>query len=266
MRILYTYRSLAIWGGIERVLIDKMNYLSKQLGYDVYMLTTCQGRHAIPYALDTRVYIDDLGIQFHKQYQYKGLRKLIDGYLRTRLFEKRFKEKLREIRPDIIICTAADPVYSIAKVKDKIPLIVESHSICKYTLLAKGFCQRFRTFLLRKGLKKSACIVALTEGDAVEWRKIHPHVVVISNIVHLNDGPLSYLSEKRVIFVGRFDYQKQPMEAIRIWKRVFPKHPDWHLDIYGEGELEAEPGHLPDHRLHADHRVHGVALLRPAGR
>lgn len=240
MRILYTYRSLAIWGGIERVLIDKMNFLSTQLGYDVYMLTTCQGQHAIPYALDARVHIDDLGIQFHKQYQYKGLRRLIDGYLRIKLFEKRFEEKLHEICPDIIVCTTSDPVYSIAKVKGKTPLIVESHSICKRTLLAKGIYQRFRTFLLRKGLQKSTCIVALTKGDALEWQKIHTHVEVIPNIVHLNDGPLSYLSEKRVVFVGRFDYQKQPMEAIRIWKSVFPKHPDWHLDIYGEGDLEAD--------------------------
>ena len=240
MRILYTYRSLAVWGGIERVLIDKMNFLSTQLGHDVYMLTTCQGRHAIPYALDTRVHIEDLGIQFHKQYQYKGLMRLIDVYLRTRLFEKRFEEKLHKIRPEIILCTTSDPVYSIAKVKGRIPLIVESHSICKRTLLAKGFCQRFRTFLLCKGLQKSTCIVALTEGDAVEWLKIHPHVEVIPNIVHLNDGPLSSLSEKRVVFVGRFDYQKQPIEAIRIWEKVFPEHPDWHLDIYGEGEMETD--------------------------
>ncbi|WP_074761438.1 glycosyltransferase [Xylanibacter ruminicola] len=231
---------MAIWGGIERVLIDKMNYLSTQLGYDVYMLTTCQGRHVIPYALDTRVHLDDLGIQFHKQYQYKGLKRLVDSYLRTKLFEKRFKEKLHEILPDIIICTTSDPVYSIAKVKGKIPLIVESHSICKRTLFAKGCYQRFRTFLLRNGLQKSTCIVALTEGDAIEWRKIHPHVEVIPNVVHLNNGSLSSLTEKRVIFVGRFDYQKQPMEAIRIWKKVFSKHPDWHLEIYGEGEQEVD--------------------------
>lgn len=240
MRILYTYRSLAVWGGIERVLVDKMNYLVTQKDYDVYMLTTCQGNHSVPYALDSQVHFTDLEIQFHKQYQYSGFRRLIDAYGRTKLFEKRFKEKLREIHPDIIICTTADPIYSIVKVKGDVPLVVESHSTCIRTFLSKGLYQRFRALLLRKGLQKCSGVVTLTEGDAVEWRKIHPHVKVIPNIVHLNKGEMSPLSAKRIIFVGRFDYQKQPMEAIRIWQKVYPEHPDWHLDFYGEGEQKAE--------------------------
>ena len=240
MKILYTYRSLAVWGGVERILIDKMNYLVAQKEYEVYMLTTCQGNHTVPFALDPKVHLYDLGIQFHKQYQFSGLRRLVDASHRTKLFEKRFKEELEEIRPDIIICTTADPVCSIVKIKGKLPLIVESHSICCRTFFAKGLFQRFRAILLRKGLQKASCIVTLTEGDAIEWRKIHSHVQVIPNMVHLNKGGLSSLSAKRVIFVGRFDYQKQPMEAIRIWQMVYPKHPDWHLDIYGEGEQKEE--------------------------
>lgn len=240
MRILYTYRSLAVWGGIERILIDKMNYLVTQKDNDVFMLPTCQGNHPVPYVLDSHVSLADLGIQFHKQYQYSGFRRLIDAFGRTKLFEKRFKEKLREIHPDIIICTTADPVYSIAKVKGDVPLVVESHSTCIRTFLTNGLYQRFRAFLLRKGLQKVSCVVALTEGDAIEWRKIHSHVEVIPNMVHQHKYGLSSLSAKRVIFVGRFDYQKQPMEAIRIWRKVYPKHPDWHLDIYGEGEQKTE--------------------------
>ena len=61
-------------------------------------------------------------------------------------------------------------------------------------------------------------------------------MVVIPNLVHLNDGPISTLENKRVIFVGRFEYQKRPMEMIRICEKIHPKHPDWQLDIYGEGE------------------------------
>ena len=82
--------------------------------------------------------------------------------------------------------------------------------------------------------------MALTEGDAAEWRKVHSHVVVIPNLVHLNDSGVSTLENKRVIFVGRFDYQKRPMEMIRIWEKVFPSHSDWQLEIYGEGEQRKE--------------------------
>lgn len=43
MKIVYLYSSLAITGGIERVLIDKMNYLVNRYGYEVYMITSDQG-------------------------------------------------------------------------------------------------------------------------------------------------------------------------------------------------------------------------------
>ena len=238
MRVLYIFRSLAVWGGIERVLVDKMNYLASVFGYEVYMLTTCQGDHPIPYHIDSAVHLDDLGIQFHRQYQYQGLHRILDGYQRTRLFEKRLSERLLVIRPDVIICTTADPVNSIAKVKGSIPLVVESHSICSRTFGEKGLRQRHVAHLLKKGLKKASCVVALTNGDAMEWRAFHPNVKVIPNIVHLNEGGISNCQNKRVIWVGRFDYQKRPLEMVQIWQQIHPAFPEWHLDIYGEGELK----------------------------
>ena len=236
MRVLYVFRSLAVWGGIERVLVDKMNYLVSMYGYEVYMLTTCQGNHPIPYQLDNAVHLADLGIQFHLQYQYRGLKKMWDGWRRTKRFERLLSERIRKIRPDVIICTTADPVFSITKVKGEIPLVVESHSICTRTLGEKGLRQRHVARQLLKGLRKAACLVALSEGDANEWKKLGIPVQVIPNIVHLNEGKLSSLDQKHVIFVGRLDYQKRPMLLVQIWKELFPRHQDWHLDIYGEGE------------------------------
>ena len=236
MRLLYTFRSLAVWGGIERVLVDKMNYFANMCGYDVYMLTTDQGGHIVPYHLEDHVHLEDLGIQFYKQYRYSGFRRLWDRWQRTRLFEERLSERIHEIHPDVIVCTTADPVYSIAKVKGEIPLVVESHSICSRTLDGKNIRQRLVAKLLLSGLKHAAYVVALTENDALEWRKFHPHVEVVPNMVHLNDGQLSSLENKRVIWVGRLDYQKRPIEMIKIWQKVYPIFQDWHLDIYGEGE------------------------------
>lgn len=70
MRVLYVFRSLAHWGGIERILVDKMNYLSSVYGYDVYMLTTDQGCHPVPYQLNPKVHLEDLAINFHHKYRY----------------------------------------------------------------------------------------------------------------------------------------------------------------------------------------------------
>lgn len=240
MRILYTFRSLAIWGGIERVLVEKMNHFARTCGYDVYMLTTDQGDHIVPYHLENHVHLEDLSIQFHKQYRYSGFRRLWDRWQRTRLFEKRLSERIRVIHPDVIVCTTADPVYSISKVKGEIPLVVESHSICSRTLGRKGVRQRLVTRLLQDGLKQAARVVALTENDASEWRKYHPHVEVVPNLVHLNKGKVASLDNKKIVWVGRFENQKRPLDMIKIWQIVFPKFPDWHLDIYGEGEQRQE--------------------------
>lgn len=242
MKVLYVFRSLAVWGGIERILVEKMNYLSQVYGYDVYMLTSDQGNHPIPYHLDDNVHFEDLNIRFHQQYQYSFFRRLWVARTLKRQYEKRLLESIRQIKPDIIICTTADHIDSLGKLKGSIPLVVESHSICLRTI-EDGNCwlrRKWNRYQYLRALSKAEALVALTEGDAAEWRKVHPHVVVIPNLVHLNDGAVSTLENKRVIFVGRFDYQKRPMELIRIWEKIYPLHPDWQLDIYGEGEQRQE--------------------------
>ena len=242
MRVLYIFRSLAYWGGIERILVDKMNYFASVYGYDVYMLTTDQGCHPVPYQLSPKVHLEDLDINFYHQYRYGYPRRLFVGKRLEKLFERRLSDRLQNIKPDVIICTTANylDIDVIARQKGHIPLIVESHSIYRMTLGRKGLRNRYADYMYRKGLSKAQMIVALTEGDANDWKKEFSDVCVIPNMVHLNDGDLSSLKNKHVIWVGRFDYQKRPMEAIRIWQQVFPKFPDWHLDIYGEGELRKE--------------------------
>ena len=76
MRILYVTDALAIWGGMERVLVEKANHLANQDGYEVFVLTVCQGGHAFPFPLDAKVSHADLNIPFYSQYQYSGIRRL----------------------------------------------------------------------------------------------------------------------------------------------------------------------------------------------
>lgn len=242
MRVLYVFRSLAYWGGIERILVDKMNYLASVYGYEVYMLTTDQGCHPVPYQLNPEVHLEDLAINFHRKYRYFFLKRLLVAKRLERKFERKFSERLQSIKPNLIICTTANylDINIIARQKGGIPLIVESHSIYQMTLGRKGLRNRYADYMYRKGLSKAQMIVALTEGDANDWQKEFPNICVIPNFVNLNDGDLSSLENKRVIWVGRFDYQKRPMEAIRIWQQVYPQFPDWHLDIFGEGEQRKE--------------------------
>ena len=104
MKILYVTDALAIWGGLERVLVDKANYLATHGGYEVFMLTVCQGNHPFPFPLDPRVTHVDLNIPFHTQYQHSVFRRTwmlcqLHHDLRTK-----FQQQLTKIQPDVIDC------------------------------------------------------------------------------------------------------------------------------------------------------------------
>lgn len=258
MKVLYVFRSLANWGGIERVLVDKMNGLVRLYGIDVYMITTDQGIHPIPYDIDNKVKIEDLNINFHHRYRYGFLRRQWVFYRMKHKYMKLLRERILSICPEVIICVSTDIISPIIKVKGTIPLIIESHSICNRTIIF-GCCRLLRminrTSYLRL-ISKADVIVALTERDAKEWRKYHSRVEAIPNILHFSDTNKSPLTSKHVLFVGRFDYQKCAQDAINIWDTVVEKYPDWVLDIYGEGEMEDEIIKLAS-------SVHNVILHKP---
>ena len=240
MTVLYIFRSLAIWGGIERILVEKMNYLVQEYGMDIYLLTSDQGQHPIPYHLDDNVKREDLGINFHQRYRYGLFKRIWVGRKKMILYKRLLHSRIQTIKPDIIICTTSDPVSSIVKVKGSIPLIVESHSICIRTINHGKFwfLRLVNRFTFLKSISKVQVIVALTEGDASEWRKYHPNVVLIPNFIHRESGKQASLDSKHVIFVGRYDYQKRVQDALSIWEEVCKRFPDWILDIYGEGEMK----------------------------
>lgn len=237
MRILYITDALAVWGGIERVLRDKMNYLVEHYGYDVHIVTTDQGDHPIPYPLDERIHVHDLGIQFHHQYRHRGIKRLIEYRRLNRLFEERLKNCIEEIKPDVIDCIRIEFVSVVINAKGTIPLVCESHSLCKAAYFENSSVwNRLRLHLSYRKLKNVDMMVALTQGDANDWKKYCKNVCVIPNAVHLNDtGRYANLDSKIAIFVGRFSEQKDFGALIEIWKIVHLHHPDWMLHAYGEG-------------------------------
>ena len=238
MIIVYLYSSLAIMGGIERVLVDKMNYLVSH-GYEVYMITADQGKHPIPYKLDERVHFYDLQIRFHSQYQYSGWQRLREGRRLSRLYRQRLREKLEEICPNIIVCTTSQDIRGLLRIKANIPLIVESHV---NFIHPDSWHHQIRTLYNSYWIGKADAIVTLTQGDAKNWQRVSRNVHVIPNIVHLNDtGRYSDCANKRAIFVGRLVEQKGIPDLIKVWRIVNQRYPDWQLDVFGNGQLDSIP-------------------------
>ena len=113
MKIIYLYPALAVWGGVERILVDKMNYLVRQYGYEVWMITSDQGQHEVPYDIDERVHFIDLNIRFYTRFRYKLLHRLIEYRRLSRLYHNRLQKQFMLIRPDIIVCTTIQDIKSL---------------------------------------------------------------------------------------------------------------------------------------------------------
>ena len=240
MRILYITDALAIWGGIERVLSDKMNYLVREYGYEVYVVTADQGGNPIPFPLDERIIVKDLNIRFHQQYRYHGIKRWLKYRELEKLYRKRLESYIEEIRPDVISCIRDGCTNAVLDLKKSIPVIFESHAMFKDVEFENStFFHRLSIYMGRKKYKKLDRIITLTQGDADDWKRVCKKTCVIPNVVHLNEsGKYSSCNAKRVIFAGRFDLQKDVDSLSKVWALVQKRHPDWILDVYGNGELK----------------------------
>lgn len=235
MRLLYICDALAVYGGLERVLIEKANWLAKQKDYEICLLTVNQGEHPVCFLLHPDVQFEDLGIQFHQQYHLPFWRRLVLNRQLHRLFRERLASKIQENASDIIICTRLDYIRDVISVKGDKPLVFESHSSCLASRFeGDGLLRRIHIRYLQLAVRKAAMTVALTQGDVDEWRKLTPRVCVIPNVVHLNESGLySDCTAKSAIFVGRFSKQKDVGSLLHIWTLVHERYPDWCLHIYG---------------------------------
>lgn len=241
MRILYVTDALAIWGGLERVLVEKANYLATHDRYEVFMLTISQGGHSFPFPLDDKVTHVDLNIPFYTQYQYSGIRRLLSLRRLHRDCRKGIRQQLNYINPDVILCPRIEIVKDICKVKGDTPLAFESHSSFWTSRFERaGLLRRLHTWWMNQSAKQAQAVVTLTEGDAAAWKKVNNHVFVIPDVVHLNEKEVySNVDAKSAIFVGRLSRQKNIGCLLSIWQLVRQRHPDWQLHVYGEkGDIE----------------------------
>ena len=241
MRILYINDAVAIYGGLERVLVEKINWLVEQDNYEVWLLTANQGDHPLSFPLHSKAKYDDLGIFFYRQYHQTGWKRLVKKRQLHRLFRERLADKINTISPDIIVCTRLEYLHDIVRVKGTIPLVFESHTsrwISRFE--GDGFIRRLYVWYLQLAVFKIQRVVALTNGDANEWRKLTTRVSIIPNIVHLNEsGMYSNCKSCSVIFVGRFSKQKDVGCLLHIWKIIHQRYPDWYLYIYsGYGDQQ----------------------------
>lgn len=243
MKLLYITDAFAVFGGMERVLADKMNYLAEHLGYEVFFLTVNQGEHSHSFPLHPLIKHIDLDVRLHQQYAFRGIKRFLIHRQLVSQLKDRLKKTLLKINADVIVCAKLDFVGILHEVRGRTPLIVESHTLCKADYFERsGYLRRLHVREYKRQVKKADAVVTLTAGDAIDWRKYNKQVFVIPNVVHLNESEIyTANTDKRIVFVGRFTLQKDFDSLLRIWSIIFSRHSDWTLDIYTDGEVQA-PG------------------------
>lgn len=243
MKIIYIYDSLASIGGLERILIQKMNYLADMLNHNVYLITSSQGNHPIIFPLTHKVKHIDLDIRFHTQYNYPLAKRIRIKYKLERLYKKRLQESVNSINPDIIVGTTMWKPEVVCQLICKGKKIIESHCAKSYTNITDRYSNGIILDIINKMLtrqryryteKHCDTIVTLTESDASAWKKT-AQIFTIPNMIENISEESSTCQSRRVIAAGRLTYQKGFNKLIDAWVLVHKRHPDWILDIYGEG-------------------------------
>lgn len=242
MKIIYCTHSTCNPGGMERVLLNKVTYLSQLPGWKVAVVTTDQNQRPPFYPFPEKVRMTDLGINYSED-NGKGAWKKITGYLRKR---KEHKRKLTALllkeKPDIVVSLYPSESSFIPDIKDGSKKVLELH-YCKFFRLQYGrrgllgWIDKLRTRQDEQIVRRFDKFVVLTNEDRGYWGNL-PNIEVIPNAaMHVSDA-YSDVMNKRVIAVGRLDYQKGFDRLFQAWQLVrhTGKFTDWKLDIFGQGE------------------------------
>ena len=242
-KIMYAIGNFTMYGGVERVLIDKMNYFAEH-GIQVVMVTYQQGNHPMTFNVNQQVKHIDTDTRFVTLYKYKGIRRLFERYKMTRLYKKKMQDIINKEKPDYIITNTYLPFcYNVLpKIKTNAKLLIESHiSSAVYQFESRDLTSKIKNYLLLKNQKRKVkqfdALIALTEGDANDWKKNARRVIVIPNLVTYYPLTISdkSISSKQIITVGRLHNQKGYDMLIDAFALAINYCSEWHIDIYGEG-------------------------------
>lgn len=241
MKIVYCTHSVYCPGGMERVLLNKVRWIRENTPWQVIIVTTDQEGRKPFYDFPEGVRIVDLGINYSRGNSLSPFGKITDYFHRRKLHRRRLTDFLMQERPDLTITLYPSEASFVPDIKDGSKKILEFHYSKNFRLQYNrqgllGLADKWRTKADEKLVRRFDRFVVLTNQDARDWGDI-PNMSVIPNAAIPLSSEHSDCLSRRVIAVGRLDYQKGFDRLIKAWKLVFDKGlTDWHLDIFGQGE------------------------------
>ena len=246
MKIVYCLNSIGYLGGIQRVTVVKANALAEVEGNEVHIVVTDNKNGVFTEPLSSKVHLIDLDINYYED-DYKSRWNVLKGiFIKRREHKKRLKSVLNEIQPDIVISVGQSEKNMLPSIKGKWKTIREFHYTKNYRFNhATNLYEKVLAFLgnlydYSFKIKQYDQIVLLTKEDKETNWKQFKNITVIPNPISFQTERISTLLNKKVISVGRLALPKNYASLIRAFKLVVDRHPDWILEIYGNGPQEIE--------------------------
>lgn len=242
MKLIYCIHSLYNPGGMERVLLNKVVWFREHTDWGIVIVTTDQKNRPTFYPFPDGVRMVDLGVNYSDD-NGKGFFAKFCGFIKRRQIHKRLFNKLLKVeKPDIVDCFYPGECSFVPTLKDGSKKVMELHQSKLFHHQYNrsglmGLADKIRAKMDERLVGKFDSFVVLTEEDAAMWGDV-PNIKVIPNAAKFIVEGYSNCNEKRVIAVGRLDYQKGFDRLIEAWALVqqTDKYSDWHLDIFGQGE------------------------------
>ena len=243
LKIVYCTPALYMAGGVERVLTLKANYFAEHFGYDITIILTEGKDKPLFYPLSKRIKIVNLDVNFEELWTCSFVKKVFVYLSKQRIFKKRLTAELMHIRPDITVSLLRREINFINDIKDGSKKIGELHiNKSNYRNFDKENSNIFKSIFAKlwmreliSKLQQLCCLVVLTEKDKESWKELS-NVEAIPNPLPFTTDSISSLSEKRVIAICRYSYEKGIDLLLQAWKKVEDETTEWRLDVYGDGE------------------------------
>ena len=243
MKIIYCIASVYNPGGMERVLLNKLRWFAGQGGYDLLLVTTDQQGRPPFYAFPEEVRMVDLGINYSVDNDRPALQKILSYFRKRRLHRRRLSALLKQERADIVVSLYPSESSFIPAIRDGSRKVLELHMNKFFRLQygrrgLLGLADRFRTRQDERIVRRFDKFVVLTEEDARYWGAL-PNLAVIPNAALPIPQVTHNAQSRRVIAVGRLDYQKSFDRLLDAWAQIPSAFREgWRLDIFGQGEWE----------------------------
>lgn len=227
MKILFLTANITTVGGIERVISILANHFVTDLGYEVQISSVYDynGNVLPAFSVDERV-----KLKFHKM-TIKTPKSVVEKLMQNFNQYRKIKKIVEEEKYDCIITThphISVPVL-LCKKQLKGSCIITEHADYEN-------CTNFWKLLRKLTYIKSDKVVVLTEANK---QKYH---FLTSDEIQVIPNPLSFTVEnkkreksKKIIAVGRLEYEKGFDRLIDIFSSIASECSEWSLDIIGDG-------------------------------